>query len=146
MIQKKRKMWLFLIGAVAVLGSTLWAAVPSHARMYANFLSTMGVFDWKDSRRRLRWVRGFTIALPIVWGGSSLLLQQPVLMVQIGGVMTGVFLLAVLVATWYLRARETDPRVHGGPAFNLLLVVSTAAIAFLGIYTVLSTTGLLVIR
>ena len=25
-------MWVFLIGAVAVLGSTLWAAVPSHAR------------------------------------------------------------------------------------------------------------------
>ena len=31
-------MWLFLIGAIAVLGSTLWASVPSHARMYTDFL------------------------------------------------------------------------------------------------------------
>jgi Mn2+/Fe2+ NRAMP family transporter len=132
---------IYLVGAIAVLGSTLWASVPSHARMYANFLSTLGVFDWKHPRARLRWIRAFTVALPIVWGGSSLLLQQPVLMIQIGGVMTGIFLIAVLIATWYLRARETDRRVHGGPAFNIVLVVSTLAIAFLGVYTVLSTLG-----
>ena len=34
-------------------------------------------------------------------------------MIQIGGVMTGVFLLAVLVATWYLRFTETDRRLYG---------------------------------
>jgi hypothetical protein len=135
-------MLVFLVGAIAVLGSTLWAAVPSHARMYSNFLATVGVFDWKNSRARLNWIRGFTVALPIIWGASSLLLQQPVLMVQIGGVMTGVFLLCVLVATWYLRAKETDRRVYGGSAFNALLVVSTTAISILGIYTVLSTLGL----
>lgn len=136
-------MWIFLVGAVAVLGSTLWASVPSHSRMYANWISTVGVFDWRDAPARLRWVRGFGVLLPIVWGGSSLLLQQPVLMVQIGGVMTGVFLLAVLVATWYLRRTETDPRLYGGPLATVLLVVSTAAIAALGLYTALSTLGLL---
>lgn len=134
-------MWFFLVGAVAVLGSTLWASVPSHSRMYANWLSTVGVFDWSDARARLRWVRGFGIALPIVWGSSSLLLQQPVLMVQIGGVMTGVFLLAVLVATWYLRRTETDPRLYGGPFATGLLVLSTLAIGLLGVYTALSTLG-----
>jgi Mn2+/Fe2+ NRAMP family transporter len=135
-------MWLFLIGAIAVLGSTLWAAVPSHARMYANFLATVGVFEWKDWRARLKWIRVFTVALPIIWGGSSLLLQSPVLMVQIGGVMTGVFLVAVLAATWYLRARETDRRVYGGGAFTALLLVSTIAIGLLALYTVLSTLGI----
>jgi Mn2+/Fe2+ NRAMP family transporter len=138
-------MWGFLVGAVAVLGSTLWASVPSHSRMYANWLSTVGVFDWGDARARLRWVRGFGIALPIIWGGSSLLLQQPVLMVQIGGVMTGVFLLAVLVATWYLRHTETDPRLHGGRFATTMLVLSTLAIGALGIYTALSTMGVLTI-
>ncbi len=136
-------MWLFLVGAVVVLASTIWASVPSHSRMYANWLSTVGVFDWKDAAARMRWVRGFGIALPIVWGSSSLLLQQPVLMVQIGGVMTGVFLLAVLVATWYLRRTDTDPRLYGGRASTILLVLSTAAIAALGLYTALSTMGLL---
>ena len=135
-------MRIYLVGAIAVLGSTLWGAVPSHARMYTNFLAMLGVLDWKDAPTRMRWIRGFTIALPILWGSSSLLLQQPVLMIQIGGVMTGIFLLAVLAATWYLRSEETDRRVYGGRAFNAVLIVSTIAIALLGVYTIVSTTGI----
>lgn len=138
-------MHFYLVGAIAVLGSTLWVSVPSHSRMYANLLSTIGVFDWKDARARMRWVRGFGIALPIVWGLASLLMSQPVLMVQIGGVMTGIFLLAVLVATWYLRRTETDPRLHAGTGMLALLVLSTIAIGILGVYTMLSTLGIFVI-
>jgi hypothetical protein len=133
---------LFLVGAIAVLGSTLWAAIPAHARMYTNFLSTIGVLDWRDGRRRARWIRTFVVTLPIVWGACSLLVAQPVLMIQIGGVMTGVFLLAVLVATWYLRRADTDPRLFGGPVFHGLLVLSTIAIAALGIYTMVSALGI----
>lgn len=81
------------------------------------------------------------MALPIIWGASSLYVNSPVLMVQIGGVMTGVFLLGVLAAAWYLRARETDRRLYAGPVFNGALLLSTVAIAFLGIYTVASTLG-----
>jgi Mn2+/Fe2+ NRAMP family transporter len=138
-------MHVYLVGAIAVLGSTLWVSVPSHSRMYANLLSTIGVFDWKDPVARQRWLQGFGIALPIVWGTASLLMSQPVLMVQIGGVMTGVFLLAVLVATWYLRRTETDPRLYGGPFGTALLVLSTVAIGALGLYTMLSTLGIFVI-
>jgi len=131
----------FLIGAIAVLGSTLWAAVPSQARMYVNFLSVVGVLNWKDPHARMKWLRAFTIALPVIWALASLYFKSPVLMVQIGGVMTGVFLVAVVVATWYLRQTDTDPELRGKGAFNLLLVASTIAIGFLGIYTVLSQFG-----
>lgn len=132
---------LFLVGAIAVLGSTMWASIPSWSRMYANLLSTMGAFDWQDAVARLRWVRFFTVALPIVWGATYLTIQEPVVMVQIGGVMTGVFLLAVVVAVWYLRRTETDPRLHGGAAFNAALVVSSVAIGLLGVYTLLDVLG-----
>jgi len=134
-------MWGYLIGAIAVLGSTLWAAVPSHARMYTNFLAAIGVVDWHNPTTRYKWLRGFTIALPIVWASASLFFKSPVLMVQIGGVMTGVFLLAVLAAAWYLRAKETDKDLYGKGAFNLLLIVSTVAIGLLGLYTVLQQFG-----
>jgi Mn2+/Fe2+ NRAMP family transporter len=135
-------MWVFLLGAVAVLASTLWAAVPSHARMYTDFLATVGVFNWTNWRTRMAWIRGFTVALPIIWGASSLFFQSPVLMVQIGGVMTGVFLVGVLAATWYLRATETDKRVRGGMPFSVVLVISTIAIGILAVYTVVSTLGI----
>ncbi|WP_307849764.1 Nramp family divalent metal transporter [Qaidamihabitans albus] len=128
---------LFLLGAIVVLGSTMWASIPSWARMYTNVLATMGALDWQDPVARLRWIRIFTVALPIVWGVAYLAIQSPVVMVQIGGVMTGVFLLAIVVAAWYLRRTETDERLRGGPAFNTLLAVSSVAIALLGVYTLL---------
>jgi hypothetical protein len=68
-----------------------------------DLLATLGALDWNDPPARLRWIRGFTVALPIVWGAAYLFIQSPVLMVQIGDVLTGVFLLAVVVAVRYLR-------------------------------------------
>ena len=132
---------LFLIGAIAVLGSTLWAAVPSWARMYANFLSVVGFIDWQNTESRLRWIRIFTVALPLLWAVIYLTIQSPVIMVQIGGVMTGVFLLGAVAAVWYLRQNETDPRIHGGGLFNAVLVISSIAIILLGVYTVLKVFG-----
>jgi Mn2+/Fe2+ NRAMP family transporter len=133
---------LFLLGAIAVLGSTMWAAIPSWSRMYTNLLATLGVLDWKDPVARLRWIRIFTVVLPILWAVCFLAIQSPVIMVQIGGVTTGIFLVAAVVAVWYLRRTETDPRLHGGRGFAALLVVSSVAIALLGVYTLLSVFGL----
>jgi Mn2+/Fe2+ NRAMP family transporter len=132
---------LFLIGAIAVLGSTMWAAIPSWARMYTNLLAVFGVLDWQDPVARLRWIRIFTVALPLLWGALYLWIQSPVIMVQIGGVMTGVFLVAVVVAVWYLRHTETDPRVHGSRGFAVALGISSVAIGLLGVYTLLSVFG-----
>lgn len=132
---------LFLIGAIAVLGSTMWAAIPSWSRMYSNVLATLGVFDWQDPIARLRWIRIFTVALPILWGIAYLTIQSPVIMVQIGGVMTGIFLVAVVIAVWYLRRAETDSRLYGTNLFNVLLAVSSVAIGLLGVYTLLQVFG-----
>lgn len=133
---------LFLVGAIAVLGSTLWAAIPSWSRMYTNLLATVNILNWRDTSSRVRWIRIFTVALPIIWGAAYLFVQAPVVMVQIGGVMTGVFLLAVVVAVWYLRRTEVDRRLYGGGLFNALLIVSSIAIVLLGVYTALSVFGL----
>lgn len=133
---------LFLVGAIAVLGSTMWASIPSWSRMYVNVLGALGVVNWDDAEARNRWIRGFIVGLPIVWGGAYLLISSPVLMVQIGGVVTGIFLLAVVAAVWYLRRSEVDPRLHGGKAFNTLLVLSSIAIGILGVYTALNVLGI----
>lgn len=133
---------LFLVGAVAVLGSTLWASIPGWARMYTNLLAEFGVVDWRNTGQRLKWIRIFTVGLPIVWGAAYLFIQSPVLMIQIGGVSTGIFLLAAVIATWYLRNTETDPAIRGGTGFNVLLVVSSVAIVLLGIYTGANVLGL----
>lgn len=131
----------FLLGAIAVLGSTLWAALPSWARMYTNVLATLGVLDWGDPVARQRWIRRFIVVLPIVWGIAYLVVSSPVVMVQIGGVATGIFLLAVVVAVWYLRSKDVDPRLYGGRVFNAVLIISSIAIGLLGVYTALTIFG-----
>jgi Mn2+/Fe2+ NRAMP family transporter len=134
---------VFLIGAIAVLGSTMWAAIPSWSRMYTNLLATFGVLDWQDPVARLRWIRVFTVALPILWAILYLTIQSPVIMVQIAGVMTGIFLVGVVWAVYWLRRNETDPRLHGSRAFAICLAVSSAAIALLGVYSLADVTGII---
>jgi Mn2+/Fe2+ NRAMP family transporter len=134
---------VFLLGAIAVLGSTMWAAIPSWARMYTNLLATFGVLDWQDPVARLKWIRIFTVALPLLWGVIYLTIQSPVIMVQIAGVMTGIFLIGVVWAVYWLRRNETDPRLHGGRAFAVCLAVSSVAIALLGVYSLLDVVGII---
>ncbi len=132
---------VFLVGAIAALGSTLWAATASYPRMYTNFLAVLGVINWEDTRTRLRWFRIFTVANPIIWGSVFLFIQSPVILVQIGGISTGVFLLAIVVAVWYLRKTEVDSRLYGNGPFNVLLIISSISIILLGVYTALKVFG-----
>jgi hypothetical protein len=120
----------------------LWGAIPSWARMYVNWLASVGVLDWQDAATRTRWIRGFIVALPLLWGVVYLWIQSPVIMIQIGGVVTGIFLVAVVVAVYYLRRTETDPRLHGGRGFAVMLGISSVAIGLLGVYTLLNVFGI----
>jgi len=132
---------VFLVGAVAVLGSTLWAALPSWARVAANAVSLLGGFEWHDTVQRTKWIRVFTVIFPIAWGSAYLYFTSPVLMIQTGGFIGGLFLIAVVVATWYLRKTEVEPELRGGPFFEIALGVSTVLIIGLGIYTAVSVFG-----
>ncbi|MDR7304020.1 Nramp family divalent metal transporter [Haloactinomyces albus] len=132
---------VFLVGAVIVLGSTMWASTASNPRQYTNFLGVVGAIDWNDPKARLRWIRAFTVGLPIFWGISYLLLESPVLMVQIGGIASAIFLVALVVAVWHLHNKEIDRRLHGGRAFNAALAISSAAVMLLGVYALLEVFG-----
>jgi hypothetical protein len=121
----------------------MWAAIPSWARMYTNLLATFGVLDWQDPVARLKWIRFFTVLLPVLWAVIYLTIQSPVIMVQIAGVMTGIFLVGVVWAVYWLRQNETDPRLHGGRGFAVFLAVSSVAIALLGIYSLLDVVGVI---
>ncbi|WP_344127098.1 hypothetical protein [Saccharopolyspora halophila] len=99
------------------------------------------MLDWNDTQKRLRWIRIFTVALPIIWGASYLFFTSPVAMIVIGGIVNGLFLMAVVVAVWYLRRTEVDRRLYGGAMFNTLLITSSIAIGLLAVYTILDAVG-----
>ncbi|MEV7090523.1 Nramp family divalent metal transporter [Streptomyces sp. NPDC093085] len=133
---------LFLVGAIAVLFSTLVGSTASVPRLWTNTLGLLGVIDWTDVRVRTRAVRVLTVALPPLWASFYLFIRSPVLMVQIGGVAGGIFLLAVVIAVWHLRAADVDERFRRSRGLNTALVASSTAIGALGVYSVLEVFGL----
>ncbi|MGO1263021.1 MAG: Nramp family divalent metal transporter, partial [Brevibacterium aurantiacum] len=134
--------WIFLIGAFAVLFSTFIASSASVPRLWANTVSILGAFDWTNLRTRTRIVRVLTVVFPIIWAMSYLIIQSPVIMVQIGGVASGVFLVAVVIAVWYLRTREVPAEFKSNNFFTVMLVFASLAIGLLGIYSIFETFGI----
>ena len=67
------------------------------------------------------------VALPLLWAAVYLTIQSPVVMVQIGGVMTGIFLIGVVWAVWHLGmlftpdGRTPDPWLFGLHVIELAL-------------------------
>ncbi|MCG5219280.1 Nramp family divalent metal transporter [Streptosporangium sp. KLBMP 9127] len=133
--------YLFLVGAVAVLFSTHIASAAAVPRLWTNTLGLLGVLDWNDARVRRRTMRILTFCLPTLWAVFYLFVQSPLLMVQIGAIGTGIFLLAVTVAVWRLRATEVDERFKANRWMTAALALSSVGIVLLGIYTMLEVFG-----
>ena len=125
----------FLIAAAVILAKTFLASCASVPRLWANTLGLLGVIDWRNPVQRQRTIRTLVLVLPPIWAVSFLFIQSPLLMVQIGGIASGIFLVAVVIATWHLR-REVPERFRGGMPTTAMLVLSSLAISALGIYTV----------
>ncbi|MEU2198568.1 Nramp family divalent metal transporter [Isoptericola sp. NPDC019482] len=134
--------WIFLVGAFMVLFSTFVASTASVPRLWANTVALLGFYDWHDLSTRTRIIRVLTVVFPIVWALSFLVIQSPVLMVQIGGVASGIFLIAVVIAVWWLRTKEVPKEFRSNHALTVALVLSSLAVAALGVYSALETFGI----
>lgn len=133
--------WVFLVGAIAVLFSTHVGAVAVVPRLWTNTLGLMGVIDWKDLAVRKRYLRIFTVLLPMIWAAMYLFVQSPLLLLKIGATGNAIFLLAVLIAVWRLRTFEVDRRFRANRVVGGLFVISTVAIAGLAGYSLLEVFG-----
>lgn len=133
---------VFLVGAIAVLWSTLIGSVASVPRLWTHTLGILGVLDWNDPVARRRSIRILTVAFPPLWAVFYLFVQSPVLMVQIGGIGGGIFLVAVVIAVWKLRSDETDKQHRPHPGITVALVISSLAIMALGVYSVMQVFGI----
>ena len=95
--------YVFLVGAIAVLYSSLFAGTAATARMYADFAALMGAYDRRNYQARLRATRiisGILLVGPVF---IYMVLRDPVLMVIIGGVGQALMLPVVGFSVLYLR-------------------------------------------
>ena len=93
----------FLMGAFAVLYSTIFAGVAATCRLSADFIGLLGLYDRSDYATRLKVTRVFVVILLVVPSLYYMLVREPVLMVKIGGVAQAVMLPIIGFCAIYLR-------------------------------------------
>jgi Mn2+/Fe2+ NRAMP family transporter len=126
---------LFLVGAFAVLYSTLFAVADGNARIIGDGLVLAGIVPDDEASRR-RWTKRVAVAWPLVALVFALVIREPVGMVLASGMAQAIMLAAIAVAVLFFRHGAADRRLAPSPASDLLLWVSAAGFIVLGAWTV----------
>lgn len=126
-------MWIYVIGAIVVLYSTVFAALGSWARQFTDAFSRVGLLDFSDPKQRQRWIGALAWIIPIIWAILFLVFKAPVFMVVLGGIGTSIMLLIVVYAAFCFRYGRLDKRLHPSWFYDVCLWISAIAIAILGI-------------
>jgi len=137
--------WLFLVGAFAVLYSTVFGATASNARLFADALSVFGFVRYSSGQARSRMVQvgcGVLIlaitAVCLLWG------EAPVSLVLVGAVAQALMLPFLAGAALYLRFRKTPIELRPGWIWTGALMAAALAMAAAGTYQLLEQVGKLI--
>jgi Mn2+/Fe2+ NRAMP family transporter len=122
---------IFLLGAFAVLYSTLFVATAGNSRVAADALGVYGLTKKDDATRR-RWVTIFCAVLPFTQLATYIVAPDPVLLVIIAGLAQAMLLPLLGYAALYYRYRHCDPRIAPGKAWDFFLWLSVAGLVVAG--------------
>jgi Mn2+/Fe2+ NRAMP family transporter len=129
-------LWIFLVGAFAVLYSTVFGATASNARLFADALAVFGLRRYESPEAKRRMVRVASVLLPLAFTTVFLIFGTPVSLVFVGAVGQGLMLPFLAFAALYFRFRQTEPALRPGWAFTACLGLSAVAISAAGVYQV----------
>ncbi len=126
--------WFIVIGAFAVLYSTLFAATAANCRALVDLLRLHNLIRVTNQDERTRWVRTFCATFPFLNLALFILLPDPVRLVTIGGIAQALTLPMIAGAAVYLRYRRTDRRITPGMLWDIFLWLSMLALFATALY------------
>ncbi len=133
-------MWslpIFLVGAVAVLYSTVFSSTAAHCRVFADFVGMMGIYDRRNYALRLKMIRLFVVLLLFVPSVYFMVVGDPVLMVKIGGIAQAFMLPVIGFATVYLRYKHMPSSILPKGWVTLALWISASVMAVMMGYSII---------
>jgi Mn2+/Fe2+ NRAMP family transporter len=126
--------WLFLVGAFAVLYSTLLVATASHSRTLTDCCKVAGLMSRENPLAHRRSVSLWCLSIPLIalaiYGTGA----DPVTLVTIGGFMQAILLPMLGLAALYFRFKLSDERLRPGRAWDILLVLSCLGMLVAGVW------------
>lgn len=113
---------LFAIGAFFILASSVLSGLGAGGRAIPDYLIEMGAFDRSNLAVRHAWTRGYVTLFPILGFIIYLFVENPVLLVTIGGLTTAMMMPIQTFGTIWLRSRRLDPSVHPSKGVKIALI------------------------
>ncbi len=133
--------WVFFVGAFMVLYSTYFVSTASNARLFADVAGLLGIFRYRSPEARTRIVKAAVIVIPGYTLLAYYIIKAPVTMVLIGGTAQALMLPFLGFAAVWCR-RRIAPSLAAGPAWTACLLLSTLAMAVVGLFQAGQQTGL----
>jgi Mn2+/Fe2+ NRAMP family transporter len=137
----QRGLLLFLVGAFAVLYSTVFGATASNARLFADALALFRLVRCDTPQERARLVRVGCVLLPAASTTVFLLAGTPVSLVLVGALAQAFMLPFLGAMALYLRFRSTAEPLRPGRAWTACLWLSALSLAAAGAYQVAEQVG-----
>lgn len=125
---------IFMIGAFMALYSTLFTATASFSRLFSDAFGQLGWLRFYHLPSRKRMIAVLAWVFPAAWCALFLFIKLPVSMILIGGFMTSVLLLMVVLAALHFRYRRLPASLTPTRFYDAAFWLSTCAIVALGIY------------
>lgn len=120
--------WFIVIGAFAVLYSTLFAATAANCRTLVDLLAMHNIISIPDHAARRRWVGRLCVTLLVIDFFIFFTIPDPVGLVTIGGIAQALTLPMIGTVAVYLRYRRTDRRIAPGGLWDVFLWLSMLAL------------------
>ena len=127
---------VFLLGALVVLFSTVFAALASWTRIFSDCFGQIGWINFYNPTVRRRSIAVLAWVFPFLWTLLFLFIQLPVLMILIGGFVTSILLLIVVYAAWHFRYRRLPTSLVPTPAYDVAFWISAVVIVGVGVYSI----------
>jgi Mn2+/Fe2+ NRAMP family transporter len=127
---------LFLVGAFAVLYSTVFSSTAAHCRVFADFTGMLGLYDKTDYDARLKVTRIFVVILLVIPCIYFMMFGEPVTMVKVGGFAQATMLPIIGFYALYLRYKRTPRKVLPKGWITLGLWISAVVMATIMGYSV----------
>jgi len=125
---------IFLVGAIVVLFSTLFAVLAGWTRVFADASGQIGIIDFYNPISRNKAIAVFAWLFPIIWSLFFLFIKRPVLMVLFGGIGTAILLLLVVFVAFHYRYRRLSKALQPGKLYDGVFWLSAVVIVFVGLY------------
>ena len=127
--------FLFLIGAFAVLYSSVFSGTAAQSRMLADFCGMLGMFDKRDYPARIRVMRIAVVFLLFLPSLYFMWFQKPVWMVKVGGVAQALLLPVIAFSTIYLRYAHLPTVIRPPHWITVLLWVASLVMLFMMVFS-----------